>query len=109
MESNTQTGKWTEITELRERFGGDKSAINKHSVRVYHWPEMGWFKLDRNLSCCPPCYHLVELRGDPRTYSGEPYMPRVVKVDQKDYFGDGLPWTKAEAMAMKSIHEIAGC
>ncbi len=70
---------WKEIRELRANFGGDKHAINRHSVRFYEWEGVGFFQLDRNMSCCPPCFELTDLYGDPRDSSPKCYIPPVFR------------------------------
>jgi hypothetical protein len=97
--------KWTEVKELRARYGGrDGRAINKHSRKIFHWPNVGWFELDRNLSGCPPFFELLELRRDPRE-NHETYFPPKVNVGGKEYWGGGLSWFEAEKLAMEAIRE----
>lgn len=98
---------WTELKELRERFGGgDGQAINRHSQRYYRWEAVGFFCLDRNLSCSAPYFTLMELQADPRIPVERGYIPQVIRFDGREEFGDGLSWPAAEEAAQRRIREI---
>jgi hypothetical protein len=91
-----------ELTEFRERYGGDSRAINRHSVRVYEFQGSFW-KLDKTCDGAPPFFNLEELPFDPRKTSG---MGQRVKVEGADYWGDGYSWPKAEKAAFAVIVAI---
>lgn len=98
-----------ELKELRDRFGNDGRAINRHSVRYYQWSDpkqhSGFFMIDRTLDGVPPFYELLDLDHDPRT-DHKPYIPRTIKIDGQRYFGDGLSWRDAEIIARKEIERL---
>lgn len=93
-----------ELKELAARFGGDETAICRHSVLYYEVRARdtapGFYCLDRNLSDCPPSYKLTALQHDPREpYTGEGYFPRTVGGS----FGDGMQWHDAIKLAHRAI------
>jgi hypothetical protein len=99
-----------EFPNLRERFGGGKTAINKHSVRYYgHGGQH--YRLDRTLDASPPFFTLESLQVNPgqdfeRAYFyGElPHqIPKTLKVNGQRHWGDGFTWKQAEAMAEMTL------
>jgi hypothetical protein len=90
-----------ELTEKRERFGGDGRAINKHSVRVYEH-EGRLYTLDRTLDGCPPFFHLTV---EPESGAG---ISKTVPVNGMAYWGSGLSWKRAEALSVEAVLELAG-
>ncbi len=95
-----------EMKALRESYGGDKNAINRHSVRYYEWPDVGFFAIDRTLNGNPKFFELTELYHDPRKQSEKFYIPRTIPIGRNRYFGDGLNWPQAEQLASEAIQKI---
>ena len=78
--------------------GGDGKAINRHSVRTYIIHNERIY-LDRNLSTNPNCFSIWYFPGG--RYGLATYIP----VDNKQFFGDGLPWSKIIPIAEKAINK----
>jgi hypothetical protein len=94
------------INELSVSFGGDKNAINKHSIRYYKvmlFEKPIFFRLDRNLSGSPKFFNLTKMEHDPRETSDHDYIPRTVKVEGKENWGDGYSWPKAETSMFNAL------
>lgn len=79
----------------RDYYGNDEHAINKHSTRTYEH-EGKKYVLNRNLSGVPPFYSLNLI---PKK---DGIMP-TIKVNGKEYWGDGWSWSKAVAAAKEVI------
>lgn len=83
----------------RERFGGDKTAINRHSVRRYVDIETGdQYTLDKTLDGAPPFYHAEGPRAHDRT---RPFTPSVKHL--AECWGDGWPWRKAVRALLQAL------
>jgi hypothetical protein len=95
-----------ELRELRETFGHDTRAINKHSVRSYECGGV-FFNLDRTLDGVPPFFTLTRLKHNPREFNAVPpcgyYFPRVVQVEGAEHWGGGLSWRRAEMLAFEAM------
>ena len=85
----------SELKDRRERFGGDKRAINRHSVRVYECAGQT-FTLDRVNDACPPYFTL-----------GQDSTGKTLPVNGERLWGDGWSWGKAEDAAMIVIYQAA--
>ena len=79
-----------ELPHLRERFGGDKHAINKHSIRIYEDQRGRRWYLDKTLDGVPPFYSV----SGPWTPGTKTFAPHL-KVMGENYWGSGLGWTSA--------------
>ena len=93
-----------ELKDKRETYGNDDRSINRHSIRVFRSkrpgnPEPIEFYLNKTLDGCPPFYCLY-------FYKPVSSLPTMMKIDGKEYWGSGLSWDKAEAMAMNRIREL---
>ena len=89
----------------RERFGGDKTAINRHSVRRYVDIETGEeYTLNKTLDACPPCYQAEGPRAHDRKRI---FTPSVKGLDA--YWGSGWTWRKAVAHFLQHLGaEVVG-
>jgi len=86
----------------REVYGsGDGRAINRHSVRTYADEHGNLFTLSQTLSGCPPFF---EAYG-PFRAGRKGRLPRL-RVNGKEYWGDGIGWKKAEAAFFKAIDAL---
>ena len=83
-----------ELLNSRERYGGDKSAINRHSIRVYMYNGKTYV-LDRTTDCNPRFYELYE-----RT---DGIFSKTIKIFGKRYWGDGISWKHAIKIARYTI------
>ncbi len=93
-----------ELKHKRETYGHDERAINKHSIRIFQVKRTGVkepveFILNKTLDGCPPFYSLY-------FYKPASSLPTMMKIEDKEYWGSGLSWVKAEAMAFKVISEL---
>lgn len=90
-----------ELKQYRETYGNDESAINRHSVRLYqHGKRL--FILDKTLDACPPCFNLSEIQTkDGVIVDGT--VNHTIRVNDKEYWGDGFPWAKAERAVMTTL------
>jgi len=93
-----------ELKNKRETYGGDERAINRHSVRVYRSKrpvdkEPIEFYLNRTLDGCPPFYCLY-------FYKPVSARPTMLKIEDKEYWGSGLSWERAEKLAKNRIWEL---
>lgn len=96
----------TEFKDLRERYGNDKRAINRHSTRYYQHSNGGFVMIDRILDISPPCFELLDLLHDPRKPSETCYIPTTIKIGDNRFFGDGMSWNQAEQLADKRLEEF---
>lgn len=80
-----------EIKECRRETKLPES-INHHLQRVYEH-EGNFYMLDKTMDGVPPFYTFYALSFDPRVKSG---IPDKVKIEDKEYWGDGLTWEHAE-------------
>lgn len=76
-----------------ERYGGDDTAINKHSVKTYQDEAGNLYQLNRTLDGVPPFF---EAYG-PYKKGFQGILPRL-KVAGQDYWGNGISWNKAEKL-----------
>jgi len=105
--STLKTPKIIKIKELknkRETYGNDSRSINKHSIRVYRSnrpgnPEPIEFYLNKTLDGCPPFYCLY-------FYKPVSSLPTMLKIEDKEYWGSGLSWERAEKLAKNRIWEL---
>ena len=81
--------------------GGDGRAINRHCVRTYTDENGNLFQLGQNLSGCPPFF---EAHG-PFRAGHEGRLPRL-RVNGKEYWGDGIGWKRAEAAFFKAVDPL---
>lgn len=87
---------WRELPELRDRYGGgDGRAIGRHSERVYQYGPTRYI-LSRELDADPKCYNLHYFKPG-KTFA------TTIPVGGSDYWGDGLSWPKAEALAYEAV------
>jgi hypothetical protein len=89
-----------ELKNLRENFGNDQTAINKHSVRYYRKGKQV-FMLDKTLDGVPPFYSLSEVPKS--NHSGNPMLGRRIHMDGKEYWGSGFSWADAERAIMELL------
>ena len=68
-------------------------TINHHHKRTYEH-EGSFYMLDKTMDGVPPFYAFYGLHFDPRIECG---MPTMIKVDDQEYWGDGISWKEAEA------------
>lgn len=115
--SNDTKLKIVEVKANRDFYGGgDGNAINRHAERIY---DVGgaYYEINKTLDGVPPFYELLT-RGDLvlRDYNGyksveslsdryNPYFPKTIQVDGEDYWGSGLTWREAEALAFEAMRE----
>jgi hypothetical protein len=92
-----QEFKWVELRELRDRFGSDKRAINRHSVRYYQYGPYRYM-LDRTLDVKPPYFILYQ--------QGTSVFTPIVKVNGKGAWGDDWSWARAEEAAYQAVRRI---
>lgn len=85
----------------RENFGNDQRAINRHSVRRYEAEDGTLYQLDRTLGVGTPFFALC----GPFTSDFQGVLP-TIKVDGKDYWGDGYSWKQAEAVMCDVLNAI---
>jgi len=96
-----------ELKNKRETYGNDNRSINKHSIRVYRSKRPGnsqpsepiEFYLNKTLDGCPPFYCLY-------FYKPVSSHPTMMTIAEKEYWGSGLSWEKAEVLAMGAIREL---
>jgi hypothetical protein len=110
--------KLKEIKSLRQIYGNDKNAINRHSSRVYEDAETGeFFEIDKTLDGVPPFYELLS-RSDLRRkvcngliyYESTasktiPIFPEQIVVNGEPYWGSGITWRQAVLLAQKAIEQ----
>lgn len=82
--------------ERRYYGGGDGKAINHYSERQYISNTGHEFYVNRQLDCDPRCYDIDYC------LEGVALFKRL-KVAGKEYFGSGLSWEKAEALAIPEM------
>jgi hypothetical protein len=87
-----------ERKDMRETYGHDERAINKHSRRVYRVNHDFGVKyvLNSTLDGCPPFYNLYYCKGNR-------IPPTHLTVNGEQYWGGGLSWPQAERLAFKAI------
>ncbi len=74
------------------------TGTNRHEVRVYEYLDGRRFVLDRTLDGVPPFFRLTEDRGEA--------LRPTLRVQDRDYWGDGWEWEQAVAAAGEAIaHE----
>lgn len=98
-----------EHKELREVFGHDERAINRHSQRYYSVEGTDeWFYIDKVLDACPPCYELLELKHNPlKNPEIAPYFPKTIEFTPGfRFFGDGVSWKEAEKLATEKVNQL---
>lgn len=90
-----------EIIEERKRYGGNKDAINRHSVRAYkfdgHDPLI---YLNKTLDGSPPFYEIYSFDSPNKLLSTN------IPVNGNRYFGDGFTWKQAEKQLKQTIQEL---
>ena len=99
--------KLVELKGRRETYGHDERAINKHSVRVYRASGFSGVKrrepieffLNSTLDGPSPYYCLY-------FYKPVSAMPTMMRVDMREYWGDGLSWSQAEQRAFAAIEML---
>lgn len=76
-----------------ERYGNDQNAINRHVRRNY---VIGGtrFWIDKCLEVYPTYYELWVMTN---------HNIKLIPVDCREYWGDGLSWTAAENKAYEAI------
>lgn len=85
--------------EYQESYGGgDGRAINRHTTKSYQGSDGIDYRLDKNLSGCPPFYEITKV--DPS--KGDHILP-VIPVNGKNLWGDGLSWDNAEKILFKTL------
>jgi len=90
-----------ELRDKREVYGNDERAINRHSIRVYTIDGIE-FIINKTLDGIPPFYNLYYFSPDNPKCS----ISKHIKVENQEYWGDGMPWGYAEAKAFKAITEF---
>lgn len=79
------------LTEIgRETYGHGERAINRHSARTFADERGARFILSKTLDGCPPFF---EAYG-PFEEGHQGALPRL-KVQGKEYWGDGWSWRRA--------------
>lgn len=97
-----------EITELRQESNRHES-INHHHKRFYEH-EGSYYLLDKTMDGAPPFYSLYALAHNPE--SDMISFPAIMRVDNCEYWGDGISWEKAIAKIepiILSDGEIINC
>jgi hypothetical protein len=88
-----------EVVAERRRFGGDKTAISRHSVRCFRVPgHSPLFHLDKTLSGSPPFYEIYHFPIG--------CVSENVPVNGERYWGDGLTWKEAVAVAGETVQKL---
>lgn len=82
----------------RVSFGGDKNAINRHSVRKYMTQAGVLFMIDRQTDCRPRSFQLY----GPMSLDFRGICPGW-KVGGHDYFGNDWSWSHAERVFVAEL------
>ncbi len=82
-----------EVTELRQESSKHES-INHHHKRFYEH-KGSYYLLDKTMDGVPPFYSLYALAHDPQ--SDKISFPAIIRVDNIEYWGDGISWKEAES------------
>lgn len=89
-----------EIKEERKRYGGDKNAINRHSVRAYKFDgHDNLIYLNKTLDGSPPFYEIYEYSAN----NHGNFLSTTIPVNGFRFFGSGLSWKQAEKQMEKTI------
>ena len=88
----------TELREEREYLRGcprDRRSINRHSQRTYEHNGIRYV-LDRTTDALHPFFTL-------HRYTSQLWGGKMVEVEGKRYWGDGLSWAKAVRLAERAV------
>ncbi len=77
----------------------DNGSINKHSIWKYQFGERVVY-LDRTLDGCPPFFHAYY-------FGPNGGVARTIPVRNRDYWGDGWNWKRAEAALQATLNRLA--
>jgi hypothetical protein len=92
------------LVEIGRRvYGHDGTAINRHAERTYEDESGMRYILSRTLDGVPPFF---EAYG-PFKEDHQGCLPHL-KVNGKEYWGDGWAWKRAERKFCNEIHAVIG-